>query len=300
MTLAELFRHRDRFIGCIAIGRVPRRRPGERVRVGRHEAVLDEADCAAFEEIADALLYRAGETFSIVAQGYDYPSLARCPALADDGRCAIHLHGKPLTCEVVPLDPLVPDRLQHLVLAERSQSAVYVGSACIQEGPRADATLLVDEGCIADVKAQAALTRRRRALEQERAVWAQAVFDALRADLFDSPAALARIPAGGFLTISLVPALLTVAAASTLCRTLCIDYVDSQLALIERSIAQALTRRRLDDRPVTQQLRGFANAYRHARTRLVEAANVEADRDAFPSRPEVEAYLASPAGNPAH
>ncbi|NML34428.1 hypothetical protein [Paraburkholderia antibiotica] len=78
----------------------------------------------------------------------------------------------------------------------------------------------------------------------------------------------------------------------------CRDFCEA--GCLPVSIAQALTRRRLDDRPVTQQLRGFANAYLHARTRLVEAANVEADRDAFPSRPEVEAYLASPAANPAH
>jgi hypothetical protein len=293
MTLAELFRHPDRFIGCIAIGRVARRRPGERLRVGRHEAVLDEADCAAFDALADTLLYRASDSFSIVAQGFDYPSLARCPALADDGRCVIHLQGKPLTCEVVPLDPLVPDHLQHLVLAERGESAVYVGSECIQEGRRDDAALLVDQGRIADPQAQHALARRRRALEEERAIWTQAVFDALRVDLFDSPAARARIPAGGFLTISLVPALLTVAIGSARCRALCLDYLDSQLALIERSIAQALTRRRLDDRPVTQQLRGFANAYRHAKARLVDAAAIEHDNGNPAARRDIEAYLAS-------
>ncbi|NVH72998.1 hypothetical protein FSB08_10525 [Paraburkholderia sp. JPY432] len=291
MTLAELFRHPDRFIGCIAIGRVARRWPGQRLHAGRHEAVLDEADCAAFEVLADTLLYRAGDTFSIVAQGFDYPSLARCPALADDGRCAIHLQGKPLTCEVVPLDPLVPDSLQHLVLAERGSSAIYVGSACIQEGKRDDAALLVDKGRIADPHAKNALARRRRALEQERAIWTQAVFEALRADLFDSPAALARIPAGGFLTISLVPALLSVAAASSRCRELCIDYIDRQLALIDRSIAQALTRRRLDDRPVTQQLRGFAIAYRHAKARLVDAAAIEQHNGTQALRPDIEAYL---------
>ncbi|WP_429573158.1 hypothetical protein [Paraburkholderia sp. UCT70] len=255
--------------------------------------MLDEADCAGSEALADTLLYRAGDTFSIVAQGFDYPSLARCPALADDGRCAIHLQGKPLTCEVVPLDPLLPNSLQHLVLAERGDSAVYVGSACIQEGKRDDAALLVDEGRLADPHAEDALARRRRALEQERAIWTQAVFDALRADLFDSPAALARIPAGGFLTISLVPALLCVAAVSSRCRELCIDYIDSQLALIERSIAQALTRRRLDDRPVTQQLRGFANAYQHAKARLVDVAAVERRNGKRAARPDVEAYLSS-------
>jgi hypothetical protein len=291
MTLAELFRHRDRFIGCIAIGRVARKRPGEKLRIGHHETVLDDGDCAAFDTIADTLLHRAGDTFSITAQGFDYPSLARCPALADDGRCAIHLQGKPLTCEVVPLDPLVPDSLQHLVLTERAQSAVYLGSACIQEGERDDAALLVSQGRLVDKQARDVLTRRRRALEQERFIWAQAVFEALRADLFDSPAALARIPNGGFLTISLVPALLTVAAASPRSRALCIDYIDSQIGLIERSIAQALARRRLDDRPVTQQLRGFATAYRHARARLVDAAAVESSMRNRSERPEIETYL---------
>jgi Fe-S-cluster containining protein len=292
MTLAELFQHRDRFIGCLAISRVPRKRLGERLRVGSHERVLDEADIAAFNSIEDTLLHRTGDTFSIMAQGYDYPSLARCPALEDDGRCAIHLHGKPLTCEVVPLDPLVPDALQHLVLAGRNQSAIYLGAHCIQQGDRADATLLVADGRVVDVGAHDALARRRSALEKEREVWGQAVFAALRKDLFDSPTALARIPAGGFLTISIVPALLAVASASARCRQLCVDYLDSQLALIDRCIEKALVRRRLDDRPVTQELRGFANAYQRAKALL--AVPLPADEQAGPDavvRSRVETYL---------
>jgi Fe-S-cluster containining protein len=268
MSLPELFRHRDLFIGCIAIGRVPRKRLHEKLRVGKHEAILDDADIAAFDAIADTLLYRAGDTFSITAQGYDYPSLARCPALEDDGRCAIHFNGKPLTCEVVPLDPLVPDALQHLVLAGRNQSAIYLGADCIQEGERGDSTLLVAEGRIEDANARDALARRRASLAAEREVWGKAVFESLRKDLFDSPAALSRIPAGGFLTISLVPALLAVAGLSARCRELCLDYIDNQLGLIDRCIAQALLRRRLDDRPVTQELRGFASAYQRAKAIL--------------------------------
>jgi Fe-S-cluster containining protein len=293
MTLAELFRHRERFIGCIAIGRVPRRRTGERLRVGHRESVLDEADIAAFDAMANTLLHRAGDTFSITAQGYDYPSLARCPALEDDGRCAIHLHGKPLTCEVVPLDPLVPDTLQHLVLAGRNQSAVYLGADCIHEGTREGAALLVAQGQVVEANANDALKRRRVALEKEREVWGRAVFQALRKELFDSPAALARIPDGGFLTISLVPALLVVAAASANSRRLCVDYIDSQLALIDRCIAQALLRRRLDDRPVTQELRGFANAYRHAKAVLIAPASDTASDSGRPPSPPcaVEAYL---------
>jgi Fe-S-cluster containining protein len=291
MSLAELFTHRDRFIGCLAIGRVPRKRQGERLRVGRHERVLDAADIAAFDSIADTLLYRAGDSFSITTQGYDYPSVARCPALRDDGHCAIHFSGKPLTCEVVPLDPLVPDTLQHLVLAARTQSSAYVGANCIQEGERDDAPLFVDGSRIVDANAQNALTRRRDALAKEREVWGQAVFESLRQDLFNSPAALARIPVNGFLTISIVPALLAVAGTSARCRELTVDYIDSQIALIGRSIAQALLRRRLDDRPVTQELRGFANAYQRAKALLAAPpAGRYHQRDAL-FVASIEAYL---------
>ena len=292
MSLPALFRHRDRFIGCLAIGRVPRRRVGERVRVGRHEAVLADADIAAFESIADTLLYRAGDTFSIVTQGYDYPSLARCPALADDGRCAIHLNGKPLTCEVVPLDPLVPDRLQYLVLAGRNQSASYIGADCIQEGERPDASIMVAHGQIEDANARDAVTSRRSELEREREVWGRAVFESLRKELFESPSALTRIPPNGFLTISIVPALLAVAGISAYCRQLCLDYIDSQLALIERSIEQALLRRRLEDRPVTQELRGFAQAHQRAKTLLATPLPVNGPARGAPSSiSTLEAYL---------
>ncbi|ASW02931.1 hypothetical protein CJU94_25330 [Paraburkholderia aromaticivorans] len=292
MSLPELFCHRGRFIGCLAIGRVPRRRIGDRVRAWGHETVLDAADIAAFDSIAHTLLYRAGDTFSIMSQGYDYPSLARCPALAEDGRCAIHLSGKPLTCEVVPLDPLVPDQLQHLVLAGRNQSASYIGANCIQEGERTDATLMIAQGEIKDANARDALARRRRELEREREVWGHAVFESLRKDLFESPAALARIAPGGFLTISIVPALLAVAGMSAHCRQLCLNYIDSQLALIDRSIAQALLRRRLEDRPVTQELRGFAQAYYRAKALLATPLPAMGAESGPPSSlSNIEAYL---------
>ena len=291
MSLPELFRHRDRFIGCIAIGRVPRKRLHEKLRIGKYETVLEETDVAAFDAIADTLLHRSGDTFNLTTQGYDYPSLARCPALEEDGRCAIHFDDKPVTCEVVPLDPLVPDALQHLVLAGRNQSAAYLGADCIQEGDRADGKLMVAEGRIEDEVARDALARRRESLATEREVWGKAVFEALRKELFESPAAVARIPAGGFLSISIVPALLAVAGISARCRQLSLDYIDSQLALIERSIAQALLRRRLDDRPITQELRGFAGAYQRAKTILAVPVRPGDERSNPFQVSEVEAYL---------
>jgi len=70
-----------------------------------------------------------------------------------------------------------------------------------------------------------------------------------------------------------------------------VDYIDSQLALIERSIAQALLRRRLDDRPITQELRGFAGAYQRAKT-ILAAPVRPGDESSNPSQvSEVEAYL---------
>ncbi len=294
MSLPELFRHRDRFIGCLAIGRVPRKREGERLRAGAREALLDAGDAAAFDALAQTLLHGADSTFSIVAHGYDYPSLARCPALEADGRCAIHLQGKPVTCEVVPLDPLVPDRLQHIVLAGRKESAGYLGADCIHEGEFDGAAPMVAQGRVVDASAHDALTRRRVALEAEREIWGRAVFAALRRDLFESPAALARIPSGGFLTISLVPALLAVAGASMRCRDLCVDYIDSQIALIERCIEGALLRRRLEDRPVTQELRSFAQAYRQARATLAQplpASRVQDEAWVAKQAVRVEAYL---------
>jgi Fe-S-cluster containining protein len=269
MALPELFRHRDLFVGCLAISRTPRRRSGERLRVGREEHVLSATEAAACDTLGEALLHatddRRGPFFNLVTQGYDYPSLARCPALRDDGLCAIHASGKPLQCAVVPLDPLLPDSLQHLALAGRRIGAAYIGADCIQAGTPDGMAVLVGDGVIHDAAARDVIARRRWMLAQEHALWGRAVFASLRKELFDAPDVLARIPADGFLSISIAPALLAVAGVSARCRQLSLAYIDSQLALIEKKIAQALLRRRLDDRPHTRELRGFFDAYLRAR-----------------------------------
>jgi len=314
MALPELFRHRDRFVGCIAIGRVTRRRAGERVTFGAHYHVLDDADVAAFDTLADALLHRspllADQSFSIATQGFDYPSLACCPALADDGLCAIHTNGKPSLCEAVPLDPMVPDSMQHVVLAARNASSAYFGANCIREGEavqhgegcegtatasndahvRVHIVTLVANGRVQDASAQEAVQRRRAQLALDREFWGRTVFELLRGELFDSPVALARIPADGYLTISLVPALLAVARYSDACRVECVAYIDSQLALIERNVKHALQRRRPDDRPVTRELRAFADAYAHAKDLLAHPPRMS-DNTAPSAARRVESWL---------
>jgi Fe-S-cluster containining protein len=275
MALPELFRHRDLFVGCLAISRTPRRSGGERLRVGREDHVLTPIEAAACEALGGALLHKASAHhrhdgfFQLVTQGYDYPSLARCPALQEDGLCAIHASGKPVQCEVVPLDPMLPDALQYLALAGRKIGAAYIGADCIQAGEGNgndnDMATLVGDGLIHDPAASDAIARRRQMLAMEQEIWGRAVFASLRKELFDGPDVLARIPADGFLTISIAPALLAVAGISENCRQMSLAYIDSQLALIERKIAQALLRRHLNDRPHTRELRGFSDAYLRAR-----------------------------------
>ncbi|SAK78910.1 flagellin N-methylase [Caballeronia fortuita] len=245
MSLRELFEHRDVFVGCIALGRVSRDADAP-----PHAFPLDNANAITITMLA-----------------LDYPSLGRCPALAHDGLCSLHAEGKPDQCIAVPLDPLVPDRLQHAVLAQRSHGAGWIGAQCIQPGEHAG-TLLLRAGEIVDEEASAAVQRRRHALSVERELWAASLFDALKRDFADPRRALAMLPADGYRTIASVPALIGIGTLSTALARACIDYIDAQTALINRNVAQAVQRRRLDDRPTTQTLRGFSDALLHAGAHL--------------------------------
>ncbi|AOJ34250.1 flagellin N-methylase [Burkholderia metallica] len=297
LSLRELFRHRDRFVGALTIGRVPKQRIGERWRAGHPGHALDAEDVAACDALAQRLFHRTGgaegEWIALTLQGYDYPSLGRCAALADDGRCSVHAD-KPSICGAVPLDPMLPDRLQSRVLAARRDDAAWLGADCIVEtaGARSsvDASFpipLVTAGQVAD---RAALDACRDALAFERAVWRDAVFASLVGGGQDVRHALARLAPGGYLTVSIVPVLFAVASVSVHCRALCMAFIDAQRALIERSVEAALARRHADDRPATRELRGFAQALERARHALaaMPAPAAEQMRD---DAPRIEAWL---------
>ncbi|KAG8150061.1 YkgJ family cysteine cluster protein [Burkholderia catarinensis] len=275
LSLRELFRHRHRFVGALTIRRVPKRRIGERWRAGGREHELDADDVAASDALAARLFHRTGgaggEWIALTLQGYDYPSLGRCAALADDGRCNVHVE-KPSICRAVPLDPMLPDRLQSRVLAARRDDAAWLGANCIVEAGAARSSVessfpipLVTAGQVAD---RAALDAHRDALAFERAVWRDAVFASLNHGRQELRHALSRLAPGGYLTVSIVPVVLAVAPVSAHCHALCIDFIDAQLALIGANIDAALARRRVDDRPATRELRGFAQALERARQAL--------------------------------
>ncbi|MBB3004852.1 hypothetical protein FHX57_007238 [Paraburkholderia tropica] len=272
LSLREWFAQRAVFVGSIAIERVPRRRAGERLHAETDARLLDDDDVADHNALANALFHRApdGGWLAVTLQGYDYPSTARCPALAADGGCTLHDAGKPARCAAVPLDPLVPDRWQPLVLAARrasTQAPHWRGADCIRDGLEAGATPLIEAGRVIDTQA---LARERDALVFERALWR----DAVAASLVGTATARASLNAlrpGARLTIAPVPALLAVARISAACRAAAIDVIDRQRALIDTTVAAALARRRLDERAITQELRGFALVLSRARDELANA-----------------------------
>lgn len=246
LGLPELFRGQERFLGCLGIRRVRRFRVGETVGHGRGPRALEPDDVAALEAIARRCLHRTrsgplGDDVLLALHGFDEPGLGRCPALGEDARCTLHGEQKPLECRAVPLDPLIPDRLQGLVLDARADEPVFSGAGCLTRAPRAGALQLVDDArfSVADLDARSALRARREALAFEKRFWAKAVFERLERDLFAHPSRFGQVPFRGFLVMSAAPAVLTIAAASGRVRRRCREFVERQIALGERRLASA-------------------------------------------------------------
>lgn len=208
--MPELFRHQHRFLGRLAVRRVS--------RLGSNGSAS-----SAFDLL-------------LVTHAWHDERLERCPALADDGRCGIHADDKPLVCLLAPLDALVPDALQHEVLARRAREAVYFGADCIAAGASAPAGFapLVRRLQVVDLDAKRALAARREALVLEKRFWGTAVFRLLEAELRANRDSLAKMPPDGFMSLSLAPVVMVVAEASERCRVRCIEYLDAQLVLAAR------------------------------------------------------------------
>jgi hypothetical protein len=252
MSLPELLQFEHVFVGCLSVRRF--------------------SAAPGMAEIRDALMFRIPQPggashVAILGQGYEYEGMG-CPALRPDGLCGLHEAGKPAMCAAVPLDPLVPDSMQHRVLAERRRDAAFLAADCIVAGTAPDHDILVQDGQVRDAAFQAGLHRQRAALADDKRIWGRAVFDVLAPGLFNDPAALGRIPENGFLALPLIPALLALAERSDACRERCSAYVDAQLALIARAVHRAIQRKRADERPMTQRLRAWEASYRDVRAVL--------------------------------
>jgi Fe-S-cluster containining protein len=239
LSLPELFHHEQRFIGTLAIRRIEPLASG--VGPARALAATD-AERVAFEalagELCESVVGPNGQEFVLLAvQAFDDPERGRCPVLDAEKRCGIHFDRKPLGCRSVPLEALLPDSLQHAVLAERARDAAYFGANCIAFEERPGHLPIVSGGKVVSEEAAHALTHRRRELDEDRRFWGKTVFEHLRRELFDHPDRVAKLPRGGFLSLSLAPVLAVVASASPRCRTRCVGFLNAQIELTAEQLA---------------------------------------------------------------
>jgi hypothetical protein len=283
LSLPELLHHQERFIGCLTVRRVPRLRAGDAVGPGG-VAVASEADARAQALLSDSLLHRVGDGDQtgyvfLSARAYDEPSAQRCPALGPDARCAIHHDRKPASCAVVPLDEVVADRLQHVVLAARSEEGAYLGADCLLPGKRTGAERLTHRLAVVGRDPPADLARRRRDLLEDKRHWGNTVFHLLRTELAASGGLLERIPPNGFVVMAITPVIRVLAGASPGCRSRCIEYLDAQGRLLDRNVRSGET-------DAVRDLRSFARANRILRNALASAPLARG-----PGSADVEAWM---------
>lgn len=267
MTVPELFRHADRFIGALALRRIRAPVAGTRHAVAGRVVTVGKEDVEEFHAIArrQGHALPGGEYLILMTQAIDYPSAGRCPALADDNGCAIHAD-RPATCAMVPLDAWVPDGLQQVALAAKQPGgAQYLGADCITAGairPLVQAREVVDAGY------RAALARRREAEAEDKRDWGDAVCRLLLPELLGPRGDLAAIPPDGQRTLSLAPVLAVLAASGAEARARCLIYIGAQRAGIAAAVGRALARRQPADKPTTALLRSFDTALATLASRL--------------------------------
>ena len=290
LSLPELFRHQSRFVGCLNI----RRLPALEFAAGQSAA----AELTAFlpryaHRVVTATM---DEYVSLTAQAYDDPLAAKCPALAPDKGCSLQDKGKPLACRSVPLEATLPDSFQLSVLGERARDAQFMGADCIQlqggpnsgvaAGRRASTDsrqlpVIVEGTRVIDAESRHALELRRAALHLDRTHWGQSVFEMLRPHLFDQPN---RVPAQGYLCLSLAPALSVISTLSNALTRRVVEYLNAQIELIGLTLGAPVA----EPSQAQRELLGMLRANLNLRAKLQTARPLP---EPLAGASEVEAWL---------
>jgi Fe-S-cluster containining protein len=274
LSLLELFSYQHRFVGTLGMRRVRRVRTGDALGRGRTSCRASEEDRAAFERISADCLHPfpaeggSGYDLLLTPLGFDDPDLGRCPALGEDGRCTLHGQHKPAVCSAIPLDPLLPDRLQHMVLAERWAESDELGGRCIARVTDPD-RMTVQGWHVMAADARQALADGRRALAADKRLWGTAIFAQIAKQLVAEPGNAERIPSEGFLVIPLTPVLELLAGVSDRCRQRCLDYLDAQIVLCEITEEACLARKQSSVGATLARLRSFLRSNHVLRNVLV-------------------------------
>jgi hypothetical protein len=257
MTVDELLRHEQRFIGCLTVSFVYPAAAGGMA----YGQALTAPEAAQWWQEVRALSVplddRPGSPrLRLGTQAHDYPSLDACPARLSDGRCDIHDDGQPSACAAVPLNAALPDGLQRVVLHQRLGEAGWMGADCIVDGRREGWSVLVEGAQIVDEGYHRNLHAHRAALRAQMPLWAARVAALLAPELRLGSTAM-RTGASAYLTLPLVPVLTVLAETSAEARHRARRYAHAQAGLIEQKVAAALQRRNPQDRAMTQELRRF-------------------------------------------
>ena|GEM_PF-488404 len=298
LSVPELFHHENRFVGSLGLRRVRRHKIGELLPAADSRYALTPDDEKLLNDLAAMQLYKTdkfkhlGEyDFSIMTQALDYEAENKCPALGADQHCTIQHDRKPTVCSLVPFDSLYPDSLQNIVLLNRN-----FAENCIFKGEKADYPIIIKDRQVVSRPYQSALELRRKDLQSEKRYWGNAVFAMLEMQVFSQSAEIAKIPQdNGLLLLPLVPVLMVLAEISEKCQARCLQYIDSQIKLIDLKIAQAIARKTVADKPITQQFRFIKSKYQLLRPQLTDAPKkpqfLSADRHTADIVQAVEDYL---------
>lgn len=141
-----------------------------------------------------------------------------------------------------------------------------MGAACIAEGhaPAAGFQPMVQGRRVIDAEHRRTLAARRAQTRAEAARWHASVFQSLAEELLHS-VRRGSIKQGGYLVLSMAPVLRALATWSDVSSERCDRYAERQGALIEATIARALSQGNRDHRAATTAMRQFQEHYRRTR-----------------------------------
>lgn len=196
-------------------------------------------------------------------------ALWRCPMLADDNRCSI-FDRRPLLCRAMPLDYWAPETRQHLRFAD-VQARVARGEFDCDTGPAAD--LLWDGAALAPGPYRDAYLE---GVARSKEDWP--VLSVLRREMEAGNPGLpsleqvgGAILAGEGYAMDFLGVLMTLHAFRDANRDGCPaalsdlpevpDFLDTQLELIRRQVADQMRRKAGVDKPVTARLRALEKHY---------------------------------------
>jgi len=270
LCIDEVFKYQDIFItglrwGCQA---VPKKHvftfkgePAAAQKMRNHFATFCPA---SFDDKADSVHVHIYPMVS------GYYTERPCPALnTEEGTCNLH-HDKPTMCRSVPFDPALPEDMQGIVLRD-------FGHDCMTKTPAPDAAanVIYRNGQIADSSCKADYERRLAVMQKDQPTIGPLCYfvDNEQSPLAPTKAQLLNCAnSGSWIEMSMFGLLIVLLNSRKISPQIAESYLHSQIRLIEASIADALERRRHNERERTALMREYLAAYRNL---LDDAGNLK-------------------------